>query len=269
MQKIPNFDTFLNENILNEGAILVYGKKDVNKPEKTMRVVDVIRDFKKMLDAEQDFTVILDTEGIPEAGKEAEFDVVGLEGDKIRVKGSKGNEFLVKAGKIIEIQMGNSVVDGIAMGASYLVDGKTRAKIVDYNNGIVQIKLQTGENREYTLKEWKKENFTALDDSEAIKLRGNLNESATDAEIDRIEKEVDSANEVKASDLKTGDYFTNREMGKIAAYSKVMVANVHGEGDEIVLDAKLGKVKETLRFDKGDTETGFVLPTEKMEFGGK
>jgi len=116
---------------------------------------------------------------------EGEFDVLGIEDnpDKpemtkttvnkvsvehskepwIRVADKKGNEFLIPAFKILDIQKGSSVRDGIASGHSYLVDDQ-RGTIKDYINGDVVLKLQNGQVRKIPVADWKSNKYLELDD---------------------------------------------------------------------------------------------------------
>ena len=163
--KIHSFDEFVNESkmhSLNEGAIPIFGEEGPFKQIKSMRVVDVIRDFTKMLNDGVTFTVIADTDNIPGAD-EAEYDVVGVSGDKIKIRGKKGNEYFIKAGKIIEIQIGNNIENNISVGISYLIEDM-RGIIRGLQNGVITVKLQNGEMRDYTLEEWKKGRFTEIGD---------------------------------------------------------------------------------------------------------
>lgn len=178
--KLYNFSDFVNESAktsLNEGAIPVYGEEGPFKQIKSMRVVDVMRDFGKMLKDGVAFTAITDLDGGDYKGKnsdDAEFDVIAVEQakhprkpgvteDVIRIRDKKGEEFIVRPGKIIEIQIGNSLKDNITIGSSYLVDGK-RGVLRKYQNGIVTIRLQNGEQKEMSLADWKKARYTELED---------------------------------------------------------------------------------------------------------
>lgn len=116
---------------------------------------------------------------------EGEFDVLGIEDnpDKpemtkttvnkvsvehakepyIRIADKKGHEFLIPAFKILDIQKGSSVRDGIASGHSYLVDDQ-RGTIKDYVNGDVVLKLQNGQVRKIPVADWKANKYLELDD---------------------------------------------------------------------------------------------------------
>ena len=116
---------------------------------------------------------------------EGEFDVIGIEDnpDKpemtkttvnkvsvehakepyIRIADKKGHEFLIPAFKILDIQKGSSVRDGIASGHSYLVDDQ-RGTIKDYVNGDVVLKLQNGQVRKLPVADWKANKYLELDD---------------------------------------------------------------------------------------------------------
>jgi hypothetical protein len=177
--KLYSFSEFVNESekTLNEGAIPVYGEEGPFKQIRSMRVVDVVRDFRKMLDSGMTFTVIADLDGGDYLGKqseEAEFDVIGVEQaekpskpgvkeDVIRIRSKKGDELLVRPGKIIEIQIGNSMKDNIAIGSSYLI-GDKRGALRNYQNGIVTVRLQNGQTLEIPIDEWKKANYLELED---------------------------------------------------------------------------------------------------------
>ena len=99
---------------------------------------------------------------------ESEFDIIGfMENEEkprepwVRIQDKKGLEFLIAPHKFYEIQKGASVRDGVAAGATYLVDNM-RATVIDYKNGIVKIKMQNNENKEIPVEEWKNHHYLEL-----------------------------------------------------------------------------------------------------------
>jgi len=118
---------------------------------------------------------------------EGEFDVIGIEKnpdkpettkttlrgikdpiehDKepwIRIADKQGNEFLIPAFRILDIQKGSSVRDKIASGHSYLV-GDQRGTIKDYKDGNVILKLQNGQVQNIPIADWKANKYLELDD---------------------------------------------------------------------------------------------------------
>ena len=100
---------------------------------------------------------------------ESEFDLIKVDEslkmrDGVYIQDKNGLEFCMHPSRILEVQKGASVRDDIAAGATYLVD-KMRARIFGYQNGVVTIKLQNGETKDFTLKEWKEKNYLPLDES--------------------------------------------------------------------------------------------------------
>lgn len=163
--RIKSFGDF---HSLNEGKIPMYIPGDNLKASKSMRVVDVIRDFKKLLDKEQPFTVVVNTEGIKAADPtKPEMDVVGLEGEGdgglIVMRDFKGREFKVKAGKIEEILVGNSVKDKIFLNLAYFVEGKERMKLKNFDGKEVTVYVHGEGERKMPLAEWKGLRKTEVD----------------------------------------------------------------------------------------------------------
>jgi hypothetical protein len=115
---------------------------------------------------------------------EGEFDVLGIEDnpDKpekttttvnkikvehskepwIRIADKKGHEFLIPAFRILDIQKGSSVRDGIASGHAYLIDDQ-RGTIKDYVNGEVIVQLQNKQVKHIPVADWKAKRYTELD----------------------------------------------------------------------------------------------------------
>ena len=82
----------------------------------------------------------------------------------IKITDVKGNLFMIPPFEILDIQIGSSVVDNILSGEKYLIDSM-RAVITNYKDGKVFVKLQNGETKEFSLADWKKKNFSTLDES--------------------------------------------------------------------------------------------------------
>lgn len=157
MSRIKSFGDF---HSLNEGKIPMYLPGDNLKASKSMRVVDVIRDFKKLLDREQPFTVVVNTEGMKNVDHtKPEMDVVGLEGEGdgglIVMRDHKNREVKIKAGKIIEIMVGDSVKDGIFLNTAYFVEGKDRMKIKNFDGKDLTVYVHGEGERKIPLEEWK------------------------------------------------------------------------------------------------------------------
>lgn len=90
--------------------------------------------------------------------------------DGVFIQDKDGNEFCIHASRILDVQLGSSVRDQIYSGTFYMID-KMRARIVNYQKGIVTVSFKSGSKdpddfREYTLKEWKEHHFHSLDESE-------------------------------------------------------------------------------------------------------
>jgi uncharacterized protein YhfF len=157
MSRIKSFGDF---HSLNEGKIPMYLPGDNLKASKSMRVVDVIRDFKKLLDKEQPFTVVVNTEGMKTANPtKPEMDVVGLEGEGdgglIVLRDYKGREFKIKAGKILEILVGDSIKDNVILNTAYFVEGKDRMKIKNFDGKELTVYVHGEGERKIPLAEWK------------------------------------------------------------------------------------------------------------------
>lgn len=111
---------------------------------------------------------------------EAEFDFVEVvenpEKKKepwIKVADKKGTEFMIPPFTVLDVQVGSSIRDGIHAGENFLIDNM-RGSIADYRDGVVYIKMQNGEKREYTLQDWKSKNYTSLDESNSENTQDTL-----------------------------------------------------------------------------------------------
>ncbi len=115
---------------------------------------------------------------------EGEFDVIGIEDNPekpekitttvnkekiehskepwIRIADKKGNEFLIPAFRILDIQKGSSVRDGITSGHAYLIDDQ-RGTVKDYVDGKVIVQLQNKQTKQIPIAEWKAKRYTELD----------------------------------------------------------------------------------------------------------
>lgn len=82
----------------------------------------------------------------------------------IKVADKNGMEFLVPPFSILDIVQGGSVIDKIFPGEAYMI-GDMRGNISDYRNKTVYITLQNGEEREYSLTDWKAKHFASLDEN--------------------------------------------------------------------------------------------------------
>ena len=138
----------------------------------------------------------------PEGGKFYADKKTGYQDDWLRCVNKKGVEYLFPSSVILDVQKGCSVRDRIYSGKSYLIDGKLRGTITDYRKlepeivpfitetsakssksgeeprlskiawmkkeyegGQISVTLQTGFKKKYTLKQWRTEGFTDLDES--------------------------------------------------------------------------------------------------------
>lgn len=150
---------FQDFTMITEGKIPMYMPGDNIKASKSMRVVDVQRDFKKLFDAGTPFTLIVNTEGMKGVDHlKPEMDAIGQDGELIIVRDQKGVEHKIKAGKIEEIGVGNSVKDGIFLNLAYFVDGKERMRVKDYDGKDVTVMVHGDGIRKYPLADWKKMN---------------------------------------------------------------------------------------------------------------
>lgn len=108
---------------------------------------------------------------------EVEYDYIGIVPNPaketrepwIKIADKDNNEFLIPPFLIVDILKGGSVRDGIFPGGNFLID-KQRARIYDYVKGVVKVKLQDGDFKEYPLKEWRNKRFLDLDESENTEL---------------------------------------------------------------------------------------------------
>ena len=97
----------------------------------------------------------------------------------IKIADKSGIEFMIYPHMILDILKGGSVREQIYPGEKFLVD-KMRAKIIDFGivnpntakfegiatgSKIVIVKMQDGETRYYTVEDWKKKNYLALDEN--------------------------------------------------------------------------------------------------------
>jgi|688.fasta_scaffold99153_7 hypothetical protein len=152
--------------LIKEGKIPMYVPGDNLKASKSMRVVDVHRDFKKLLDAGTPFTVIVNTEGMKNVDHlKPEMDVISVEDDNLhlKVRDHKGNEHRIKSGKIEEIGIGNSVKDKVWLNIAYFVDGKERMRVKDFDGKEVTVMVHGDGVRKYPLADWKKMNKYEVD----------------------------------------------------------------------------------------------------------
>jgi hypothetical protein len=167
--RIKSFGDFAS---LNEGKIPMYIPGDNLKASKSMRVVDVARDFKKIMDQNKPFTVVVNTEGLKGADPlKPEMDVVSLEKssdavpieDLLVLKDYKGREFKIKFGKIEEIILGDSVEQKVFLNTAFFVDGKSRMRILDFDGKEIKVYVHGEGERKIPLEEWKKMKKTEVD----------------------------------------------------------------------------------------------------------
>lgn len=132
---------------------------------------------------------------------EGEFDFIEVVENKdkprepwIKIADKKGIEFMIPPFDILDIQIGSSLKDQIFSGSKYLIDSM-RAVITDYKDGIVYIKLQNGETKQFTLEEWKKKNFTDLDESKKVDEDIIINDDEDDETAEDIESEEEDPEE--------------------------------------------------------------------------
>lgn len=130
---------------------------------------------------------------------EADYDFVEIVPNKekprepwIKIVDKKGVEFMIPPFEILDIQIGSSVVDRIFSGSKYLIDNM-RGIISDYKDGIVYVRMQDNTTREFTLADWRKKNYTDLDESvkveEDVIIDDDDDETAEDAEDIESEEE--------------------------------------------------------------------------------
>ena len=201
MKHIKLFEEFLTN--IYEGAIPVFPPGNPYKQEFSMTWKGVATHTKKWLDEKQAFTITVDLDikdgynkyiadpkfrSVPMGTwenkdlplftsqnpryKEIEFDMLSVEENKenaetpwIKIVDAKGIEFMIYPFMILDIQKGSSVRDGVFSGHKYLID-KMRAKIMNYKGGKVEVKLQDGSTRSISIADWKKANYTSIDESE-------------------------------------------------------------------------------------------------------
>lgn len=105
---------------------------------------------------------------------ESDFDLVKIDPelknrDGVYIQDKDGNEFCIHASRILDVQLGSSVRDEVYSGTFYMIDNM-RARISNYQNGIVTVSFKAGSKdpndiREYTLQEWRNKNFPSLDEN--------------------------------------------------------------------------------------------------------
>jgi hypothetical protein len=214
MKHIKLFEEF---SAVNEGAINVFPAGNPYKPEGSIQWTGVLSNIEKWKQKEglTNFVLVLDldpdmytansefrskalgtwkdknlplfTEKNPKYN-EVEFDLVGVEENMekpnepwLRVVDKKGLEFLVPPFKVLDIQKGASVKDGIQPGSFYLVD-KMRAKIIDYKKGNVVLKMQDSSLKSVPIEQWKKAGYVELDENEGRIAFPDINEEESSVE---------------------------------------------------------------------------------------
>jgi hypothetical protein len=201
MKHIKLFEEY--SNALNEGAIPVYPPGNPYKPEASIQWTGFVRHFgtdakTDWKEAGQSFTMVCDvdydmytadpqfrskaqgtwkdkskplfTEKYPRY-REVEFDLMGVEDNKekpnepwLRISDKNGVEFLIHPFHILDIQKGSSMKDRIHSGSKYLIKSM-RGKVVNYKDGVVFVKLQDGSNMEIPIADWRKANYTEIEEN--------------------------------------------------------------------------------------------------------
>jgi hypothetical protein len=157
--RILKYDKFKE---LFEGRIPMFKNGEVGKPFKTMRVVDVIRDLGKIYATGEPFTLIINTAGVKGADElHPEVDVIGIDGDLLKVRDAKGNEYMIKTGKILEIFMGTSVKYDVYPGNKYMINGK-KVKVKTFDGKVVKLDTIDGP-QEVDPADWRKMEKIAID----------------------------------------------------------------------------------------------------------
>lgn len=156
--------------LLQEGNLPVYMPGDGFKSSRHMHLKDIFRTdnfdlgFANLLKKGIPFTVIVNTEGMKNIDHlHPEMDVIGIEEDMIIVRDIKGNINKVNGGRIMDgqVSIGNSVEDDITLGSTYLVDGKERWKILDYDGKELTVNA-SGEKKKISIADWKKKEKTTI-----------------------------------------------------------------------------------------------------------
>jgi len=208
MKYVKLFEDYTNS--LNEGAIPVYPPGNPYKPEGSIQWTGVVKHTDKWKAEGQSFTLVLDidydmytanpefrskalgtwkdkskplfTSKFPRY-REVEFDLLGVEENTekpnepwLRVSDKDGIEFMIPPFKILDIQKGSSVRDDVFAGSKYLIDNM-RAQLMNYKNGMVDIKLQDGTSKSFSIEDWnkKKKNFTEIHENEDTELYTDIN----------------------------------------------------------------------------------------------
>jgi hypothetical protein len=183
---------------LNEGTIAIFGPGNPYKQEESTQWPGVEERVRKWMSEGQSFILVIDIDydkyiadpayrsvalgtwkdktlstfssDFPKY-REVEFDVVEVVPNEekprepwLRVVDKRGVEFLVPPFKVLDIQLGSSVRDGIHSGFIYLIDSM-RAKITNYIKGVVEVKLQDGTTKKIPIDQWKRNNYTQIDES--------------------------------------------------------------------------------------------------------
>ena len=88
----------------------------------------------------------------------------------VKIADKNGIEFMIPPFAIMDIIKGGSVQQKIFPGETFLIDNM-RAKIADFINGKVIVKIQDGSTKEFTPQEWKSRNFMPLEERATAGIR--------------------------------------------------------------------------------------------------
>ena len=200
----------LFEEFLNEGAIFVYPPGDPYEKERSIQwpgllnwikiwdeegqrfmfVCDVDYDkynanpkYRSLpLGTERDKTLPLFSEENPNYD-EVDFDLVEVvpfpekpREPWLKIQDKNGVQFMIPPVKVLEVQKGDSAIDGIHSGTKFLID-KMRGEITNYKDDNIIVKMQDGSRRVFKLDEWKKANFTEIEENARFKMRKSNNVS--------------------------------------------------------------------------------------------
>jgi hypothetical protein len=196
MKHIKLFEEF---SALNEGKIPIYGPGDPYKPIGSTQWTGLVKKMDEWKASGQSFILVADVDydmyttdpnfrskanmtwtdkSLPlftskyPRYQEVEFDYQGMEPNElkphevwIRITDKNGVEFKIHPFHVLDVQLGSSAGDRIHAGNKYLIKSM-RATIINYKNNVVEVKLQDGTKMNIPIEQWKREDYTEIDEKQ-------------------------------------------------------------------------------------------------------
>jgi hypothetical protein len=203
MKHIKLFEEFSS---LNEGKIPIYGPGDPYNPIGSTQWTGLVKKMDDWKASGQSFIVVADVDydmyttdpnfrskanmtwqdkSLPlftskyPRYQEVEFDYQGMEPNElkphevwIRITDKKGVEFKIHPFHVLDIQLGSSAAERIHAGNKYLIKSM-RATIVNFKNNVVEVKLQDGSKMNIPIEQWRRENYTEIDENKNPEVEEN------------------------------------------------------------------------------------------------